>query len=258
MAVLSQQGSGSLVRLAMRSGLFYGWLVVAVVLLVSMVGTGTRMASGVMVKPLEFEFGWDRASISLALAIGLLANGLGAPFGGKLIDRFGPQRVVIGALLLTIASTVGTILMHTLFELTLWWGLVAGIASGALGGTLGPVVANRWFVARRGLVTGLLSGGASAGQLIFIPILMNLTVTIDWRAALWLMVGLLAVLLPVALVIMRDRPASVGLEAYGAASASASTMAATLRSTPLGVAIRTGDFWLLAGSFSSAASPAPG
>src|SRR5262245_60746135 len=163
--------SSPLVRLSMRSGLFYGWVVVAVILLVSMVGTGTRMASGVMVKPLESEFGWDRASISLALAIGLLANGLGAPFGGRLIDRFGPLRVVVGSLAVTIVATVGTILMQSLFELTFWWGLVAGLSSGALGGTLGAVVANRWFVARRGLVTGLLGGGASAGQLIFIPLL---------------------------------------------------------------------------------------
>ena len=249
-AMIGQQhGSGPLVRFATRSGLFYGWLVVAIVLLVSMVGTGTRMASGVMIKPLEVEFGWDRASISLALAIGLLANGLGAPFGGRLMDRFGPRKVVIGGLLFTILSTLGTVIMHSLFELTLWWGLVAGLSSGALGGTLGPVVANRWFVARRGLVTGLLSGGASAGQLIFIPILMNLTVSIDWRAALNFMVVLLIILLPIALLVMRDRPSSVGLDPYGAEKASASTLAAASRTTSLGAALRTGDFWLLAGSF---------
>jgi sugar phosphate permease len=233
----------------MRSGLFYGWFIVAVVLLVSMVATGTRMASGVMVKPLEQEFGWDRAEISLALAIGLLANGLGAPFGGRLIDRFGPRRVVIGSLVGTIAATVGTIMLHSIIELTWWWGLVAGLSSGALGGTLGAVVANRWFVARRGLVTGVLGGGASVGQLIFIPLLMNLTVTIDWRAALLLMVGLLAILLPIALFVIRDRPSSVGLEPYGAAAESAAASASAARSTPLRTAIRTGDFWLLAGSF---------
>jgi sugar phosphate permease len=241
--------SSPLIRLATRSGLFYGWFIVAVVLLVSMVATGTQRASGVMVKPLEQEFGWDRAEISLALAIGLLANGLGAPFGGRLIDRFGPRLVIIGSLAGTITATVGTIGMHTIIELTWWWGVVAGLSSGTLGGTLGAVVANRWFVARRGLVTGLLGGGASAGQLIFIPLLMNLTVTIDWRAALVLMVGLLGILLPTALVVVRDRPSSVGLEPYGAAAAPATALASAARSTPLGTAIRTADFWLLAGSY---------
>src|SRR3954470_17898894 len=126
MASVSQPATSPLIRLASRSGLYYGWLVVAVVLLVSMVGTGTRMASGVMIKPLEAEFGWDRASISLALAIGLLANGPGPPFGGKLFDRFGPRRVAIGALILTIVATIGTIMMHSIFELIFWWGIVAG------------------------------------------------------------------------------------------------------------------------------------
>jgi MFS family permease len=241
--------SNPLIRLAARSGLFYGWCIVAVVLLVSMVATGTRMVSGVIVKPLEHEFGWDRAEISLALAIGLLANGLGAPFGGRLLDRFGPRLVVSVSIAGTIVATVGTVLMHSIFELTWWWGLVAGLSSGALGGTLGAVVANRWFVARRGFVTGLLGGGASVGQLIFIPLLMDLTVSIDWRAALVLLAGLLAILLPIALLIIRDLPSSVGLEPYGAADASATDLASATRSTPLSRAIRTGDFWLLAGSY---------
>jgi sugar phosphate permease len=126
---------------------------------------------------------------------------------------------------------------------------VAGVATGALGGALGPVIASRWFVARRGLVTGLLGGGTSAGQLIFIPILMSLTINIDWRAALGLMAVLLALVLPVALLLIRDTPASIGLQAYGAAQASPAAIAANNRFTPLGVAVRTGDFWLLAGSF---------
>lgn len=249
MAVTGQQVTSPLIRAALRYGLYYGWVVVALVLLVSMIGAGTRMASGVMIVPLEAEFGWDRASISLALAVGLLANGFGAPFGGRLFDRFGPQRVVIGALLLTLVAMGGTIVMHSIVELTLWWGVVAGLSTGVLSGTLGAVVANRWFVSRRGLVTGLLGGGASAGQLIFIPLMMNLTVTIDWRAALILMVVLLGLLLPLVFLILRDSPASVGLEAFGASTASASAIASNVRSTPLGVAIRTGDFWLLAASF---------
>src|SRR6476660_1976482 len=139
-STMQQPVTSPVVRLAERSGVYYGWVMVAVVLLVSMIGAGTRMASGVMIKPLEAEFGWDRASISLALAIGLLANGLGAPFGGKLFDRFGPRRVAIGALILTIVATVGTITMHSIFEFILWWGIVAGVATGALGGTLGAVI----------------------------------------------------------------------------------------------------------------------
>lgn len=249
MTPVHQGAADSVARLSLRSGLFYGWLVVIVVLLVSAVSMGTRMASGVMIKPLESEFGWDRAAISLSLALGLLANGLGAPFGGRLLDAFGPRKITVGALILCLVATVGTIVMSTLLELTLWWGVVLGIATGAAGGSLGPVVANRWFVKRRGLVTGLLGGGSSAGQLVFIPLLMALTVNVDWRAALWMMAGFLALLIPLTILIVRDNPASVGLHPYGADSASPAAMAAGSHATPLSAAVRTGDFWLLAFSF---------
>src|SRR5215208_2964010 len=108
-----------IVRKASQAGLYYGWLVVAIALLVALVASGTRMASGVLIKPLEAEFGWDRAAISLSLAIELLANGLGAPFGGRLIDRFGPRKLVVGALVLILASTVGTMLLSSMLELTI-------------------------------------------------------------------------------------------------------------------------------------------
>jgi MFS family permease len=243
--------SGWVVRAASRAGLYYGWIVVVVVLLVSMVGMGTRMASGVVLLPLEAEFGWDRATISFSLAIGLLANGLGAPFGGQLLDRFGPRKMVFGALALALAAVVGTLVMSSLLELTLWWGLLLGLSTGAVGTVLGSVIANRWFVAWRGLVTGLLGGGASAGQLIFIPLLMALTLSDGWRGALALMAVLLAVLLPVVWVLLRDEPASIGLEPYGTGTGPVTMAQASVASlvTPLGQAVRTLDFWLLAASF---------
>jgi MFS family permease len=237
-------------RLAARGGLYFGWLVVAVTLVAAVVSSGIRMASGVILQPLESEFGWDRASISLAFAVGLFANGLGAPFGGRLIDRFGPRNVLLGTLALTLLGTLGTLLMPSLVSLVLLWGLVVGLGTGALAGVMGPVVANRWFLARRGLVTGLLGGGASAGQLIFIPVLMALTVAIDWRAALWLMVLMLGlVALPLALAFMRDDPASVSLKPYGASEARAVGQSLGGPLTSLSEAARTLDFWLLAGSF---------
>jgi len=162
----------------------------------------------------------------------------------------GPRRRSgFGALVIALLSTVGTIFMRSVVELTLWWGIALGIATGSMSGAVGAVVANRWFVARRGLVTGLLGGGASAGQLVFIPVLMGLTINVDWRAALLAMAVLLAALVPLALLIVRDGPASVGLTPYGAAAASPSAVAAAARTTSMRDALRTTDFWLLAGSF---------
>src|SRR5438067_563317 len=235
-----------IVRLASGRGIYYGWLVVAITLLAMCVTSGVRMASGVLIQPFEAEFGWDRASVSLAFSVGLLANGLGGPFAGRLMDRFGPRRVLLGSVILTVIGSVGTVFMTSLVQLTLWWGLVVGIGSGGLAGSMGPVVANRWFVEKRGLVTGVLGGAASAGQLVFIPTLMAVTVAVDWRAALGLMVALLVLVLPLALFLMRDDPAEVGLKPYGTA-ANARPIGGLL--TPMAQAIMTADFWLLSGSF---------
>jgi MFS family permease len=202
-------------------------------------------------KPLEADFGWDRASISAAVAISLLTYGLGAPFGGRLMDRFGPRKVLIGATLLTLVGSAGTLRMGTLLELTLWWGVVVGVGSGMLAMVLGATVANRWFVEKRGLVLGLMGAGVSAGALIFIPAMMSLVLESGWRVAVALPLLLLGVVvLPLAFVFMRDQPADVGLEPYGKISLPSSS-AGPLQphQAQLSEALRTTDFWLLAASF---------
>ena len=75
-----------------------------------------------LIKPLEAEFGWDRASISLAIAVSILAFGLGAPLSGGLIDRFGPKRVMLGGLVLIVGGLVPLALMTELWQLHLFWG----------------------------------------------------------------------------------------------------------------------------------------
>ena len=205
------------VRAAARTGLHYGWIVVAVTGLALLVSAGLRQAPAVLMLPLEAEFGWNRAMISLAVSVSLICYGLAGPFSGRLIDRSGPRRVMLGALALTLVGAAGMLALTTYVELVFWWGLLVGTGSGALALVMGATVANRWFAARRGLVTGIFGAATSAGQLIFVPVMMGLTVALDWRIALGLMVGLLGlVVIPLAIGTMRDQPGDVGLEAYGA------------------------------------------
>ena len=119
----------------------------------------------VVIKPLETEFGWDRASISLAVAVSLIAYGLGSPFSGKLIDRFGPRTVTLWAIGLSLVGAAGLITIGTIWELVWWLGVVIGLGTGALALVLGATVANRWFVTHRGLATGLLAAGSSPASL---------------------------------------------------------------------------------------------
>jgi MFS family permease len=226
---------------------YYGWFVVAITVLSSLLIFGIRSAPSVLIKPLERDFGWTRAEISGAIAIGLICTGLAAPLGGALMDRLGPTRVLLGCLVLIGGSVAAAAAMTRLWQMTLFWGILTGIGTGAAA-ILGATVANRWFVQRRGLVQGMLGAGTSAGQLVFIPLLSWLVVSAGWREATVIVaVCAFAMIVPV-LAFMRDAPGDVGLFPYGATEAPAAGAPVPLVKV-LGRAIRVPEFWLLAGSF---------
>jgi MFS family permease len=239
-------------RTPSRSPFHYAWVIATLTFLVLLATAGVRAAPGVLIVPLETEFGWDRASISFAVAVSILTFGLGAPLAGGLVDRFGPRRVMVGGLLLVVAGLLPLVLLEELWQLHLFWGLVTGIGTGAVSNVLGATVALRWFRAHRGVVLGAFAAAASAGQLIFIPTLAALTVDQGWRVAIGGTGIILALVLLPVLLLMRDRPDDVGARPYGEtddAAEIAADQAEAKRSTPLRVAARTRDFWLLAGSF---------
>jgi MFS family permease len=237
------------VQAAIGRRFYYGWLVVAVTVVAALLIFGIRSAPSVLIKPLEADFGWSRAEISSAIAIGLLFTGISAPFGGALMDRIGPTRVLIACLILTGGSVLGAATMQHLWQMTLFWGVLNGIGTGTAS-ILGATVANRWFIQRRGLVQGLMGGGTSAGQLVFIPALSWLVVTAGWREATVIVaLSAFAMIVPV-LAFMRDSPGDIGLLPYGAtAPVPAAANAPTGYRELLGRAVRVPEFWLLTGSF---------
>jgi sugar phosphate permease len=238
-----------LLRVASRVNIHYGWLVVFVIFLVLLTSAGIRNIPGLIIKPLESEFGWSRSETSFAIAVSILMYGLGGPFSGRLIQRFGPMRLLVGALTISALGTASLIWLQNILQLSLVWGVLVGLATGVLAIPLGAALANRWFAQRRGLVVGILGAGSSAGALIWVPVMMGMTLNFGWRSAMLLGAVMLLSLVPLVLLIVRDSPKSVGLQAYGAEDAPAGDAVTDARSTPMSEALRTRDFWLLAGSF---------
>ncbi len=228
----------------------YAWVVAAVTFVALLVAAAIRAAPGVIIKPLEAEFGWDRGSISLAVAVSILAFGLGGPLGGTVVDRFGPRRALFAGLALIAGGTFALLGLRDLWQLYLLYGIVVGVGTGVASQVTGAAIAHRWFRTQRGLVVGLFGAATSAGQLIFIPSMMALTVADGWRAGIALVaLATAAVFVPVVLFV-RDRPRDAGVRAFGEAEVlSAEERAADARGTPLRAALRSGDFWLLAVSF---------
>jgi sugar phosphate permease len=228
---------------------FYGWVVVAVTALTLIVSAGVRSAPGVFLNSLQADMGWSLAAISLAVSIGLLLFGLVGPLTGWLVDRFGPRIVLLGGLALISVSMVLSARMTALWQLNLFWGALSGIGTGIAGSVLGATVANRWFVARRGLVVGIFGAATSAGQLVFVPLLAALEGSIGWRGSVTVLAAVAALLLVPILLLMRDDPANLGLRPYGAPYVAPSTRAAVAEGGIMWRAVRVPEFWLLAGSF---------
>jgi sugar phosphate permease len=228
----------------------YAWVVTGVTFIALLAASAVRAAPGVFIVPLEQEFGWDRAVISLAVSISLITFGLGGPIGGTLVDRIGPRRALVGGLGMIVAGLYSLLALRDLWALYLIWGVLIGVGTGIASQVTGATVAHRWFRSQRGLVIGLFGAATSVGQLIFVPQMMALTVSEGWRAGITLvMLGALAAAVPV-LFLMRDRPSDIGVRPFGeGATISAAEQAADARRTPLSVAIHNRDFWLLASSF---------
>jgi MFS family permease len=241
------------VRIARPTRLHYGWVVAGVAFLALLVASGVRATPTILIDPLGDEFGWRVDQVSLAVTINLVLFGLMAPFSAALMDRFGMRPVVAVALGALAAGSALTIAMSSLWQLDLLWGVVVGAATGCLAAPLAAVVATRWFVTRRGLVTGMMTAAYATGQLIFLPLLALLTRDVGWRWASALVAASAALVAPLAVALLRERPADLGLAPYGGAetapppAARGNPVAATVDA--LRMAVRDRTFWLLAGGF---------
>jgi MFS family permease len=229
------------------------WVVAAVAFVALVGAAGFRATPGVLIDPLREEFGWSTATVSAAVSVNLLLFGLTSPFAAALMERFGIRRVVAGALLLVSAGSGLTVFMRASWQLVLCWGVLVGLGTGSMALAFVATVTGRWFVRHRGVVTGVLTAGGAAGQLVFLPVLASLSAAYGWRAAALTVAGAALVVVPLVVLFLRDNPADAGLTAYGATEESAPapvlTGAGRRAVTALRDASRTRAFWLLAGGF---------
>ena len=238
-----------------RRGIHYAWVIVALTFLTGLSSAAALGLPGALLQPLSKEFGWGVDQISSALAVRFALFGLMGPFSAILMERFGLRNVVVTALGLIAAGSLLALGMTQFWQLVLLWGVMLGVGSGMTALVLSAVVSNRWFETRRGLVVGMLTASSATGQLIFLPVGAWLVEHFGWRmAVLPVMVacGLVAVAVS---LLMRNRPADVGLVPFGATQAAPAPSSAPLAigfSTPFRIlreVSRSAVFWLLAGSF---------
>ncbi len=201
------------------------------------------------------------SEISSALAVRFVLFGFMGPFAAAFMNRFGLRRIILTALGIVVTVLAASLAMTSLWQLVSFVGNWCrrrnrSYRNGLTAMVLGATVATRWFSERRGLVMGMLSASTATGQLIFLPLLAKLTALYGWRISLCFVCAMIAIAAIVVFLLMRDRPADVGLPPFGAdeivPTPPHTESFGALLLTPLVVlrdAATTGAFWVLFGTF---------
>ena len=223
----------------------YGWVIVAAGALMSCVALGTTFSLAVFLQPMAVATGWSRTGISSAMTIVFLMMGVGAFGWGAITDRFGPRIVVLsGGLLLGLGIALAS-RATSLLEFQLIYGIIVGLAAGAV---FAPTIATvtGWFEKHRSLAVSLVSAGMGVAPMTVSPLASWLIATYEWRTAqLCIAVLAWALVVPAALLVRRP-------PMLAAAAAGGPAMPDTAAGDPgmtLGQALRSPQFIVLAGTF---------
>jgi len=197
-----------------ESRFFYGYFVVGASLLIMTVIWGVYYAFGVFFKPVLNEFGWTKAVTSGAFSLASMINGLLAVAMGGLTDKFGP-RIVMTVCGLFLA--LGFMLMsqiRNVFDLYLFYGVFVGAG---MSGSFIPLTSTvaRWFLKRRGLMTGIVAAGSGMGALIGPPVASRLIPIYGWRTSYVILGGITLFAVALSAQFIKRDPTQVGQIPYG-------------------------------------------
>jgi predicted MFS family arabinose efflux permease len=173
-----------------------------------MIINGTRQTMGLFISPLNTSTGLGIVSISLAMAVGQFVWGAAQPLAGMIADRHGARPVLLGGLCLTIVGTALIPLMDSTWGLIFTIGLLSAIGNGACSfSILIGTVAKRIPAEARGNAAGLINAGSSMGQFVFAPITTRLIQSLGWMNAMWSLVLLALLSLPLINKLTKNVPA---------------------------------------------------
>ncbi len=193
-----------------RKSFFYGYYIVAACAGIQAIGIGTYVAFGVFFKPLLTEFNWSRAMLSGAHSLAFLISGSLGIIVGRLTDRFGPRFLMTAAGLFFGSSLLLFSTIHAPWQLYLFYSLLFGIGLSAVD-VIALNTTARWFVRRRGVMTGIVKMGTGFGQML-IPFLANLLIAgLGWRNAYAILGGMGTLSLVLIAQVLRHDPSGTGL-----------------------------------------------
>jgi MFS family permease len=236
--------------LGINRHIFYGWVMLGVGgLAVFASGPAQSHIFSVYITPISDDLAISRTSISSAYAAATLLAAFGLPYVGRLIDRVGVRRVVLGVAILFGFANFAFGHVTGLLSLALGFGALRFLGQGSLMLSSNYLV-SQWFSRRRGIALSLTALGFSASMALHPPLAQWLIETVGWRES-WLWLGILTwvLLVPMIAVLVQNRPEDIGLVPDGNEALNRESMNARDRMNvglTLHGAIRTRSFWIIA------------
>lgn len=241
-----------------RKPFFYGYWIVAAAFCCTFVASGCGFYGfSLFVKSLQAELGWARAEAMLGVTVYFLVVGLASPSVGRLVDRYGASKVIAsGALVMGL----GFVLLSRLQELWHFYAayVVVGAGASAIGAVPSSALVANWFKRRRGFAIGVMAAGVGGGGFVMSPLIGGFLIpTVGWEKSYLALAVVDWLLIPLALLVVKTRPADMGLFPDGDAAPEspppldklAGASAAPVGDHTLKTALATLPFWLIAGSY---------
>ena len=198
-----------------KRGVYYGWVIVAVSFMTSIVVMGTRFSFGIFYISILEDTGWPRAATAGIFSVSMLTYAVVSLGVGAAFDRLGPRRMFPLAALLLVIGFVLSSRITTLWQFYLYYGVVVGAGFAALGFVPHVSLIARWFVRKRGLASSLALSGQGVGTLVLAPVCAYMITRFGWRQSYLIYAILIGLLIPIMLIWHRDSPESLGLHPDG-------------------------------------------
>ena len=236
--------------LSVRKNWHYAWIIILIAAIMHMAGGSIRQAFGVLIVPMETQFGWSPVSSTLAYALASVVGALLAPISGIATDRFGARKVILVGILFFFLGSMVTGAASNVWHIWLSYGLGLGVAQAAFNV---PIItaATYWFRTNLGLGIGLLQASHGLGPAVLAIVVSFLINSVEWRATFWA-IGVFGVIIMLILMLFfRNKPSDMGIRAFGAPATEeiapdVSPAIAAIRSKAYRIAMQgTMTFWKL-------------
>jgi MFS family permease len=239
-----------------RLPFFYGWVLVGVSFVTMAIGVNARTAFSLLFPPILAEFRWDRGVTAGAFSFGFLISAVVTPCVGWLTDRRGPRLAIEAGVVSMGSGLLLASLIREPWQLYLSLGALVGGGVNLLAYTVQSLYLTNWFVRRRGLALSIAFSGVGVGSVTILPWLQSLIADRGWRTACWSLGLLVLVALAPLNLLLRRKPADLGLGPDGDTAAPIASSTRRLAAGgwasldwTLARALRTRRFWWLALSY---------